>query len=69
MLVGEEMVKVSDLSPNVSKEAPRINSAEANDNQVDVEIEPDVKSNSVYINICSCSFILNCFTRDTSTKN
>ena len=32
------------------------------DNKVDVEIEPDVKSNRVNIQICSCSFILNCFT-------
>lgn len=31
------------------------------DNKVDVEIEPDVKSNDVYIQLCSCSMILNCF--------
>jgi len=33
------------------------------DNKVDVEIEPDVKSNNVVIQICSCSFHLafNCF--------
>ena len=30
-------------------------------NRVGVEIEPDVKSNRVYLQICSCSFILNCF--------
>jgi hypothetical protein len=33
------------------------------DNKVDVEIEPDVKSNKVYIQLCSCSCFLafNCF--------
>ena len=32
-------------------------------NKVGVEIEPDVKSNRVSLQICSCSltFILNCF--------
>jgi hypothetical protein len=32
-------------------------------NKVDVEIEPDVKSNNVVIQICTCSFHLafNCF--------
>jgi hypothetical protein len=33
------------------------------DNKVDVEIEPDVKANKVYIQLCSCSCFLafNCF--------
>jgi hypothetical protein len=33
------------------------------DNKVDVEIEPDVKANQVYIQLCSCScfLALNCF--------
>ena len=31
------------------------------DNKVDVEIEPDVKSNDVVVQICSCSLIFNCF--------
>ena len=30
-------------------------------NKVDVEIEPDVKSNDVILQICSCSIVLNCF--------
>ena len=38
------------------------------DNKVDVEIEPDVKSNRVNIQICSCSFILNCFTLTKPSK-
>lgn len=31
------------------------------DNQVDVDIEPKVKSNDVKIQFCSCSIILYCF--------
>lgn len=38
------------------------------DNKVDVEIEPDVKGNSTYIQICSCSLIFNCFTRGNNSK-
>ena len=32
-----------------------------NNNKVDVEIEPDVKSNEVVVQICSCSLVFNCF--------
>ena len=39
------------------------------DNKVDVEIEPDVKNNATHIQLCSCSIILNCFTRNTMSKN
>ena len=38
------------------------NNVLSGDNKVDVEIEPDVKSNNVHIQLCSCSIILNCFT-------
>ena len=31
------------------------------DNKVDVEIEPDVKSNNVNLQMCSCSIVFNCF--------
>jgi hypothetical protein len=34
------------------------------DNKVGVEIEPDVKSNDVYLQICSCSLILSCFNKE-----
>jgi hypothetical protein len=36
------------------------------DNKVDVEIEPDVKSNKInmYIQICSCSIIFHCFSNN-----
>jgi hypothetical protein len=39
------------------------------DNQVDVEIEPDVKGNITRIQLCSCTFILNCFTNNSVAKN
>ena len=32
-----------------------------NNNKVDVDIEPDVKSNDVKLSLCSLSFIFNCF--------
>ena len=32
------------------------------DDMVNVAIDPDVKANRVNVQICSCSFILNCFT-------
>ena len=38
------------------------------DNKVDVEIEPDVKGNSTYIQLCSCSLVFNCFTRGNNSK-
>lgn len=31
------------------------------DNQVDVDIDPNVKSNDVKIQLCSCSIVLYCF--------
>jgi hypothetical protein len=51
---GEELEK--------DKEETQDNEVEAlSNNKVDVEIEPDVKANRVSIQICSCSFVLNCF--------
>ena len=32
-------------------------------NKVDVEIEPDIKANGLHLQICSCSFVFNWFTR------
>lgn len=36
------------------------------DNKVDVEIEPDVKANKIYMyfQICSCSVIFHCFSNN-----
>jgi hypothetical protein len=39
------------------------------DNKVDVDIEPDVKSNYVYLQLCSCSIVINCFTKNSVAKN
>jgi hypothetical protein len=39
------------------------------DNKVDVDIEPDVKSNDVYLQLCSCSIVFNCLTKDSTAKN
>ena len=39
------------------------------DNKVDVDIKPDVKSNDVYLQLCSCSMVFNCFTRNSTAKN
>ena len=47
--MDKEEKKVPDGNDNLS------------DNKVDVEIEPDVKSNIVKIQICSCALIFNCF--------
>jgi hypothetical protein len=37
-------------------------------NKVGVEIEPDVKENRVIIQICSCAFVMNCFSTRDSEK-
>lgn len=39
------------------------------DNKVDVEIEPKVKGNDLYLQLCSCSLVFNCFTKDSVAKN
>jgi len=39
------------------------------DNKVAVDIEPDVKSNDVYLQLCSCSLVLNCFAMNSTAKN
>ena len=39
------------------------------DNKVDVGIAPDVKSNDVYLQLCSCSMVFNCFTSNSTAKN
>jgi hypothetical protein len=38
------------------------------DNKVDVDIEPDVKSNNINLQMCSCSIVLNCFTHTKPKK-
>lgn len=58
--------KKEDIIPDTDKkeeeETNLDNEVDAlNNNKVDVEIEPDVKSNDVVVQICSCSVALNCF--------
>ena len=65
--------------PTVSETMKRDTSGDENDvndvnvlsgdNKVDVDIEPDVKSNDVYLQICSCSLVFNCLTKDSTAKN
>ena len=53
-----------DNAPKSQEDAQEDNKDDINalsDNKVDVEIEPDVKSNDVVVQICSCSLIFNCF--------
>jgi len=52
--------KVIDTEPDKSDD----NVNALSDNKVDVEIEPNVKSNNVNLQMCSCSIVLNCFRPD-----
>jgi hypothetical protein len=52
---------------SIMKDSPDVKILDG-DNKVDVDIEPDVKNNSTNIQLCSCSIILNCFTRNTTSK-
>ena len=59
--IPTEFDNVTDNSKENNKET-QDNEVEAlSNNKVGVEIEPDVKANRVSIQICSCSFVLNCF--------
>lgn len=48
--------------------AQDVNANALNDNTVDVEIEPDVKSNDVKLSLCSLSFVFNCFSGNNRPK-
>ncbi len=50
-----------DESSKSQEESPKDDINTLSDNKVDVEIEPDVKSNDVVVQICSCSLVFNCF--------
>jgi hypothetical protein len=59
-------------SPVIQPEPAAINSSPnvlSGDNEVDVDIEPDVKNNATHIHLCSCSVVFNCFTRNSVAKN
>ena len=60
--MNEQTVMNGTDSGNVDNKETQDNEVEAlSNNKVDVEIEPDVKSNHVNIQICSFSVALNCF--------
>lgn len=50
-----------DESSKPQEESPKDDINALSDNKIDVEIEPDVKSNDVVVQICSCSLVFNCF--------
>jgi hypothetical protein len=58
----------SEVRSNDLENSPNVKILDG-DNKVDVEIEPDVKNNTTKIQLCSCSIIFNCFTRNTMSKN
>jgi len=61
-------VKTSKDETNEGDEGDDVNVL-SGDNKVDVDITPDVKSNDVYLQLCSCSMVFNCFTRNSTAKN
>ena len=61
-------VKTSKDETNDGDEGDDVNVL-SGDNKVDVDIAPDVKSNDVYLQLCSCSMVFNCFTRNSTAKN
>jgi hypothetical protein len=71
--IGEQMIEKHEESLHVidaSGTSPTsMTGLNHNHADVDVEIEPDVKGNHVSVHLCACSLILNCFTRDTSSKS
>ena len=68
-----EKVKETEKIQQEEKEQKNVNNDDdvnvlSGDNKVDVEIEPDVKGNSTYIQICSCSLVFYCFTIGNNSK-
>ena len=66
------VTKIPTISENMNRDTSD-NENDVNvlsgDNKVDVDIEPDVKSNDVYLQLCSCSLVFNCLTKDSTAKN
>ena len=63
--------QTDEQSPAINK-PPNVepsNNVLSGDNEVDVDIEPDVKNNATQIHLCSCSIVFNCFTRNSVAKN
>jgi len=60
----ENKEKIENTEKNIISKEPSKDEDDIralSDNKVDVEIEPDVKSNNVNLQMCSCSIVLNCF--------
>ena len=57
----QEQEKDQENTPETEVEA-------LSNNKVDVEIEPDVKSNRVALQLCSCSIVWNCFSNREPEK-
>ena len=62
----EKLPEVKEIEELVSEEKRPTDVAETevdalNNNKVDVDIEPDVKSNDVKLSLCSLSCVFNCF--------
>ena len=60
---AQETTSQETTSPETTQEVDALSN-----NKVGVEIEPDVKENRVNIQICSCAFVLNCFSTRDSEK-
>jgi hypothetical protein len=66
---------ISKETENKIKNNDKIKNEDNNDdinalsnNKVDVEIEPDVKSNKVNLQMCYCPIVFNCFTTHEPNK-
>ena len=71
---NNELIATSNCEKNINKNTDDKDKDDdvnvlSGDNKVDVDIEPDVKSNDVYLQFCSCSIIFNCFTKNSTAKN
>jgi len=65
---NENDIKNNNSEQHKEKEEEDVNIL-SGDNKVDVDIEPDVKADGFILQICSCSFIFNCFTNNSREKN
>jgi hypothetical protein len=65
---NEHVIKNDKYGQDKEQEEEDVNIL-SGDNKVDVDIEPDVKADGLILQICSCSFIFNCFTNNSREKN
>jgi len=62
----QKMEEVVAVSRSEEKNGNETEVDALNNNKVEVEIEPDVKSNDVKFNLCSLSCVFNCFSGNLS---